>query len=235
VGKTTIAFNLAVTLAVQGRRTCLVDACLQFGDLRSLLKVPGDAPSILDLPTDRIGETDLADVLWRDPSGIDILLAPPRVELAEMVNVRDVEKILSLLRRVYQVVVVDMPVALADVSLAILDATDTILQIVTYDSTTIRNTLAVADAFRAIGYGAGKVRYLVNRADSAGGISPEDLARALGRAPDYTIVSDGKLVMRSNNEGVPFVLASPDAQVSRDLARVATMLVESPAPAAARR
>jgi len=41
--------------------------------------------------------------------------------------------------------------------------------------------------------------------------------------------------MQSNNEGVPFVLASPDAQVSRDLARVATMLVESPAPAATRR
>jgi len=43
--------------------------------LRSLLKVPVDAPSILDLPTDRVAESDLQDVLWRDPSGIDILLA----------------------------------------------------------------------------------------------------------------------------------------------------------------
>jgi len=235
VGKTTISFNLAVALAVQGQRTCLVDACLQFGDLRSLLKVPGNAPSILDLPTDRIGESDLADVLWRDPSGIDILLAPPRVELAEMVSVRDVDKVLSLLRRVYEVVVVDMPPALGDVSLAILDATDTILEIVTYDSTTIRNTLAVADAFRAIGYPAGKIRYVVNRADSAGGIASDDLARALGRAPDHAIVSDGKLVMQANNEGVPFVLASPDAQISRDIATVASALLEAPAPAAARR
>jgi pilus assembly protein CpaE len=235
VGKTTISFNLAVALAVQGQRTCLVDACLQFGDLRSLLKVPADAPSILDLPTDRIGESDLADVLWRDPSGIDILLAPPRVELAEMVSVRDIDKVLSLLRRVYEVVVIDMPPALGDVSLAILDATDTILEIVTYDSTTIRNTLAVADAFRAIGYPAGKIRYVVNRADSAGGIAPDDLARALGRAPDHAIVSDGKLVMHSNNEGVPFVLASPDAQISRDVAMVASALLEAPAPAAARR
>jgi len=235
VGKTTISFNLAVALAVQGQRTCLVDACLQFGDLRSLLKVPGDAPSILDLPTDRIGESDLADVLWRDPSGIDILLAPPRVELAEMVSVRDIDKVVSLLRRVYEVVVIDMPPALGDVSLAILDATDTILEIVTYDSTTIRNTLAVADAFRAIGYPADKVRYLVNRADSAGGIRPDDLARALGRAPDHAIVSDGKLVMQANNEGVPFVLASPDAQISRDIATVASALLEAPAPAAARR
>jgi pilus assembly protein CpaE len=235
VGKTTISFNLAVALAVLGHRTCLVDACLQFGDLRSLLKVPGDAPSILDLPTDRIGESDLADVLWRDPSRIDILLAPPRVELAEMVSVRDIEKVLSLLRRVYEVVVVDMPAALGDVSLAILDGADTILQIVTYDSTTIRNTLAVADAFRAIGYSSSKVRYLLNRADSAGGIQPDDLVRALGRAPDYAIISDGILVTQSNNEGVPFVLASQDAQISRDIATVASALLGAPAPVVARR
>ena len=49
---------------------------------------------MLDLPTDRIPESDLADVLWRDPSGIDILLAPPRIEMAEMVTVRDLEKTL---------------------------------------------------------------------------------------------------------------------------------------------
>ena len=79
----------------------LSDGSLQFGDLRSLLKVPVDAPSILDLPTDRIAESDLSDVLWRDPSGIDILLAPPRIEMAEMLTPRDVEKVLSLLRRVY--------------------------------------------------------------------------------------------------------------------------------------
>ena len=235
VGKTTISFNVAVALATQGHRTCLMDGSLQFGDLRSLLKVPADAPSILDLPTDRVGESDLADVLWRDPSGIDILLAPPRVELAEMVSVRDVDKVVSLLRRVYQVVVIDMAATLGDVSLAILDAADTILEIVTYDSTTIRNTLAVADAFRAIGYAAGKVRYVVNRADSAGGIRPDDLARTLGRAPDHSIVSDGKLVMESNNQGVPFVLASPEAQISRDIAVMATSLLGAPAPAAARR
>ena len=35
-------------------------------------------------------------------------------------------------------------------------------------------------------------------------------------------MSDGKLVVSSNNEGVPFVLANPGAQISKDVMRVAS-------------
>ena len=232
VGKTTIAFNLAVAMGQLDQRTVLIDGSLQFGDLRALLKVPTDAPSIMDLPTDRIAESDLGDVLWRDPSGIDILLAPPRIEMAEMITARDVEKVLSLLRRVYSVVVIDMSSVLNDLNLAFLDTSDTIVEIVTYDSTTIHNTVAVADTFRAIGYPASKVRYLINRADSSGGIDPAALERALGRKPEHRVVSDGRLVVQANNEGVPFVLANPEAEVSLDIARVATEILGSVRPAA---
>jgi len=235
VGKTTIAFNLAVAIAQQERRTALIDGSLQFGDMRSLLKVPMDAPSILDLPTDRIQESDLQDVLWRDPSGVDILLAPPRVEMAEMVTVRDIDKVLSILRRVYDVIVLDTPAALSDINLAFLDASDTIIEIVTYDSTTIHNTIAVADAFRSIGYPPTKVHYLINRSDSPGGISPDDLARALGRVPEHSVVSDGLLVVQANNDGVPFVLANPAAPISQDVGRLAAELLGSRVPAEARR
>ena len=225
VGKTTLAFNIAVAMGEHGQRTVLIDGSLQFGDLRALLKVPVDAPSILDLPTDRVAESDLQDVLWRDPSGIDILLAPPRVEMAEMITTRDVDKVLSLLRRVYGAIVIDMSSVLNDINLAFLDLSDTIVEIVTYDSTTIHNTVAMADTFRAIGYPAAKVRYLVNRADSSGGIDPADLERAIGRVPEHRVVSDGILVVQSNNEGVPFVLANPAAQISQDVGRVASDLL----------
>ena len=225
VGKTTIAFNLAVALAQMDQRTVLIDGSIQFGDLRALLKVPVDAPSILDLPTDRIAESDLGDVLWRDPSGIDILLAPPRIEMAEMLTARDVEKILSLLKRVYGCIVIDMSSQLNEINLVFLDASDSIIEIVSYDSTTIHSAMAIADTFRAIGYPASKVRYLVNRSDSLGGIEPAELARALGRVPEHTVVSDGRLVVQSNNEGVPFVLASPTAAISLDINRTAEELL----------
>ena len=225
VGKTTIAFNLAVALGQIGAATALVDGSLQYGDLRSLLKVPSDVPSILDLPTDRVQESDLRDVMWRDPAGVDILLAPPRVEMAEMVTVRDVEKTVSLLRRLYEAIVIDAPAQLSEVTLALLDASDIILSIVTYDSTTIHNTIAVSEVFASIGYGPEKLRYLVNRSDSSGGIGREELARALGRRPEFEVVSDGRLVVQANNEGMPFVVSSPDAAVSRDVRRAAEALL----------
>src|SRR3954451_15701856 len=235
VGKTTLAFNLAVAMGQQGHRTVLIDGSLQFGDMRALLKVPMEAPSLLDLPTDPIAESDLADVLWRDPSGIDILLAPPRVEMAEMVTVRDLEKTLSLLRRVYEVVIVDTPAVVNDINLCFLDASDTILEVVTFDSTTIHSTMVMADAFRMIGYSPSKVRYLINRADSTGGFDPEVLTRALGRLPEHRISSGGQLVVRANNEGIPFVLADPSAEISQDVMRTASELVGRPAPVAGRR
>lgn len=224
VGKTTLAFNVAVAIGQQGRRVVLVDGSVQFGDLRALLRVPLNAPSILDLPTDRIAESDLQDVLWRDPSGIDILLAPPRVEMAEMLTVGDLAKVLSLLRRIYDVVVVDTPSVVNDLNLAFLDAADTILEVVTYDSTAIHNAVIMGDAFRAIGYPADKVQYLVNRSDSTGGIEPDGLASALGRVPEHTVVSGGALVVRANNEGIPFVLADSAAPISRDVLRIAETL-----------
>jgi len=235
VGKTTIAFNLAVAVGQLGMRTVLIDGSLQFGDLRALLKVPVEAPSLLDLPTDRIAESDLQDVLWRDPSGIDILLAPPRVEMAEMVTLRDLEKTISLLRRVYEVVIVDTPSVVNDINLAFLDASDTILEIVTYDSTTIHSTMVMADAFRMIGYQPTKVRYLVNRSDSTGGFDPQVLNQALGRVPEHSVSSGGALVVRANNEGIPFVLADPSAQISQDVMRTASELLGRSVPAAARR
>jgi pilus assembly protein CpaE len=235
VGKTALSFNIAVAIGQLGPKTVLIDGSLQFGDMRALLKVPAEAPSVLDLPTDRIQESDLQDVLWRDPSGIDILLAPPRIEMAEMVTVRDLEKVISLMRRVYDFVIVDTTSVVNDINLSFLDAADTILEIVTHDSTTIHNTMVMADAFRMIGYSPAKVRYLVNRADSTGGIDPDILSRALGRAPEHRVGSGGALVVNANNEGIPFVLADPSAPISQDVMRTASELVGHGAPVAGKR
>ncbi len=238
VGRTTLAYNLAVALGSAGHRVCLVDGSLQFSDLRGLLRVPAVAPSMVNLPTDRIRESDVADVAWKDPSGIDILLAPPRVEMAEMVTVRDVEKALSILRQLYEFVIVDTRAALSEDVLVFLDASDLILQVLTYDSMAIRGLVMAGEAFDAIGYPPTKLATVLNRADSAGGFNRADVEAAIGRAIDYEVVSDGHLVQAANNEGVPFVSGSPDAPISRGVREMAESLsahLRQRAPALARR
>ncbi len=224
VGRTTLSYNLAVALGV-GHRVCLIDGSLQFSDLRGLLRVPASAPSIVNLPTDRIRDSDLAEVVWKDASGIDILLAPPRIEMAEMVTVRDLEKALSMVRQVYDFVVIDTRAALTDEVLAFLDASDLILQVLAYDAMAVRSLTMAGEAFDAIGYAASKRKTLLNRADSAGGYSRADLEEAVGHRIDYEVVSDGRLVLAANNEGVPFVLASPEAPISQGIRLIAESLV----------
>ena len=236
VGTTTIAFNLAVALATSTSfRVAVVDGSLQFGDLRALLRVPSDAPSILQLPTDRIQRTDIDEVVYRSAAGVDVLLAPPRVEMAEMINPRDIEKIVSLLRQVYNVVIVDTPTTVGDALLAFLDGSDQVVQVLTYEYAALQPARQMIETFQAIGYPPEKLRYVVNRADSTGGLSKDVLEQVIGRSPDYHIVSDGRLVVEANNRGEPFVTLAPDAQVTQDIHRMAQALVAGPALAGAGR
>ncbi len=225
VGKTTLALNLAVVAAESGLRTGLVDGSIQFGDLRGFLRAPSNAPSMLDLPTDRIAESDLAQVIVKGPSDVEVLLAPPRVEMAEMVLARDLEKILSLMRRIYDVIFVDTGVSLNELTLAFLDQADTILEVLTYDGATVRNSAAMAATYAKIGYPPSKLRYLVNRGDSAAGMDPAELQAAIGRDPEYRVRSDGAVVGPAGNLGTAFVTASPEAGVSRDVVEIARHLL----------
>jgi pilus assembly protein CpaE len=229
VGRTTIAYNLAVAFGqMPGVRVVAIDGDLQFGDLRGLLRVPDAAPSVLQLPTDRISESDLTTVLWRDPSGIDLLLAPPRVEQAEMVTARDLEKVISLLRRIYNVVVIDAPQPISDATLAMLDDADGILSIVTPDRASIRAARLAGQAFVAAGYPPHKMVLVMNHAGTPG-VRPEEMAAELGRLPDVAIPNDPQVVS-SGNDGVPIILAHPKSKVSQQLTSLAQRLT-SPAVA----
>jgi Flp pilus assembly CpaE family ATPase len=227
VGTTTLAYNISAALAAQGLRVALIDGSLQFGDLRALLRVDEDTPSIVQLPTNRIQRTDLQAVMYRDKSGVEVLFAPPRIELAEMVTARDLERLIALMRKVYNVVMIDTATAVDDTLLAYLDASDELIQVLTYEWPSLQRARAMADTLSAINYSDARIRYLVNRADSKGGLSRDDVTKVLGRRPDFEVVSDGILVLEANNRGEPFIHLGPKAKVTGDVNSIATTLVRS--------
>ena len=223
VGRSTIAVNLAVAAAREGRRVALVDGSLQFGDVGVLLNLDSRHRSIADLvPEIAAGEPEsLETVLVRHDSGVDVLLAPPTPETAELITPAYMRAVLQRLRIDHDLVVVDTPPVLTDMTLAMLDVADRIVALLTLEITNIRNLRVFLEVAHDLGYDDSRLTLVLNRADSSLGIRVSDVERSIGRKVDHSIVSDGRSVVYALNRGVPFVISNPEAQVSQDLFRLA--------------
>jgi len=228
VGRTTLAVNLAVAAATElGQRTCLVDASFQFGDVGVLLNLNPKNKSIADLiPELESGEPESLDTfVINHSSGIRVLLAPPSPEMAELVTPTVTKRMIEALRQTHDLVVVDCMSTFNDTTLAILDLADTVLTMLSLEITSIKNIRLFLEVAQQLGYGADKVRLVLNRADSSLGIRVADVEHSIGRRVDHTIVSDGRSVVYALNRGVPFFLSNREAQVSQDVLRLASAVV----------
>ncbi len=228
VGRTTLAVNLAVAAATElGKRVVVMDGSFQFGDVGVLFNLNPKSNSIADLiPVIEQGEIDSIDTFVQvHSSGVRVLLAPPSPEMAEMITTAGVKQVLEVLRHNYDLVVVDCTAFFNDTTLAILDAADIILTMLSLEITSIKNMRLFLEVAEQLGYESGKVRLVLNRADSTLGIRVTDVENSIGRKVDETIVSDGRSVVYALNRGIPFFVSNREAQVSQDVLRLARSVV----------
>jgi pilus assembly protein CpaE len=225
-GRTTIATNLALALHREtGGRVCLVDANLQFGDVGVLLNLNPKNRSMLDAVETGEPDADITNSVVIDHStGIRVLLAPPSPEGADLVTPAYLRKMVDHLRETHDFVVVDLPSALNDHSLAIMDAADQIVVLTALEITTIKNVRLFLEVADQLEYDRSKIRLVVNRSDSAQGIRIADVEASIRRSIDGTIVSDGRLAVLAVNRGVPFVVSHPEGALSRDITKLARTL-----------
>jgi pilus assembly protein CpaE len=126
--------------------------------------------------------------------------------------------------------VVDLPAALNDHSLGVMDAADQIVVLSALEITTIKNVRLFLEVADQLEYDRSKVRVVINRSDTAQGIRIADVEASIRRSVDGTIVSDGRLAVLAVNRGVPFVVSNPEGALSRDIIKLARTLVgDSPA------
>jgi pilus assembly protein CpaE len=142
-----------------------------------------------------------------------------------MITASGVKKVLESLRMNHDLVVVDCTAFFNDTTLAILDSADVILTMLSLEITSIKNMRLFLEVAEQLGYESGKVRLVLNRADSALGIRVADVEHSIGRKVDETVVSDGRSVVYALNRGVPFFLSNREAQVSQDILRLARSVV----------
>jgi pilus assembly protein CpaE len=225
VGRTTVAVNLAVAAATEmDKKVVLVDASFQFGDVGVLLNLNPKNKSIADLAPELEagGEPESLDTfIINHSAGVRVLLAPPTPEMAELITTSGVRRVIEKLRAEHDLVVVDCTSWFNDSTLAILDMADVILTMLSLEITSIKNMRLFLEVAEQLGYEQGKVRLVLNRADSTLGIRVADVEHSIGRKVDHTVVSDGRSVVYALNRGVPFFLSNREAQVSQDILRLA--------------
>jgi pilus assembly protein CpaE len=224
VGRTTVAVNMAIAAATElGKSVLLMDGSFQFGDVGVLLNLNPKNKSIADLvPELEAGEPESLDTfIINHSAGIRVLLAPPSPEMAELITPAGVKRVLEALRRGHDLVIVDCTSWFNETTLAILDAADVILTMLSLEITSIKNMRLFLEVAEQLGYEQDKVKLVLNRADSSLGIRVQDVESSIGRKVDHTIVSDGRSVVYALNRGVPFFLSNREAQVSQDILRLA--------------
>jgi len=236
VGRTTIAVNLAVAAASElGKRVVVMDGSFQFGDVGVLLNLNPKSKSIADVvDVLAAGELDSMDTfVIEHSSGVRVLLAPPSPEVAETITPAVVKRIIEMLRQDHDLVVVDCTAFFNDTTLAILDSADVILTMLSLEITSIKNMRLFLEVAEQLGYEGGKVRLVLNRADTTLGIRVADVEHSIGRKVDESIVSDGRSVVYALNRGVPFFVSNREAQVSQDVLRLARSVAGERASAVA--
>ncbi len=227
VGRTTLAVNLAVAMAGEQRQTVtLVDGSFQFGDVGILLNLNPKNKSIIDVVAEgAAADDDMVDTsLINHSTGIKVLLAPPSPEMAELITVDHIRRMMQRLKDTNDFVIVDLWPHFNDVSLALLDMSDVILTILTLEITNIKNIRLFLEVAEQLGY-ADRLRLVLNRADSAFGIRVADVENSVGRKIDHQVVSDGRTVVYALNRGVPFVWSNSQAPVSEDILKIGRALV----------
>jgi pilus assembly protein CpaE len=232
-GKTTLATNLAATLADRGRRqVCLVDLDLAFGDVAIALQL-FPAHTIADaVPLADVDFTAVQALLTPHSPGLTTLVAPVEPGSAESIPATLVAHILELLRAHFDYVVVDTPPAFDDQVLAAFDLSDVIALMATLDIPALKNLKLTLETMALLNYPRERWRVVLNRADSKVGLAISEVEKTL-RAPISAQIPSSRDVPASINRGVPISLDDPRHPVSLailDFAQNHVLTVTPPFP-----
>lgn len=232
-GKTFYATNLAYHLArTTGRRVALVDLDLQFGEVSTALRLK-PRYSVADALAGDADEDELAqhveEYLTPHPAGFQVLTAPRDPSEADEISPPEVGRILRVMRRCFDYVVVDTPAQLSETVLAAFDQSTRLLCLCTFDLPSVRNTTVFLATLEKLKIPTEDISVILNKVEGGIGLEVEEVDEVF----DHRIESNlpfSREVSRSINQGQPVLALAPGSDISRQL--VASMSRWSPAGAA---
>jgi pilus assembly protein CpaE len=225
-GKTFLSTNLAVALSRGGAEVALVDLDLHFGDVAIMLHLFPSHTIYDAAQSPALDALSLKSFLTRHDSGIWALVAPTEPTVADTITPSAIGGILKLLRTAFDYVVIDTPPAFSEPVLAAFDESDWLIMLATLDVPSIKNLKLTLQTMELLHFPKGRMRVVVNRADSKVGLRMPDVEKLLGTPVDTTIPSS-RTVPLSVNKGSPIMLEEPKGPVADSVRRVAALLTET--------
>ena len=221
-GKTFYATNLACYLAAQtGKRVCLVDLDLQFGEVSTALHLRPKFTISSLLSREEVDDDDLdehvEEYLEEHELGFSVLAAPFSPADADMIAPKDVYKVMGALRRHFDYIVVDTPAQLSEIVLAAFDHSTRVLCMVTLDLPSIRNMRVFLSTLEKLRINSQTIGVVLNKVEDDIGIDIDDVQEVLDNKI-ISILPYSREVMKSINKGRPALVSAANSDIGKKLA-----------------
>ena len=228
-GATTIAVNLAVSFLRKSgiSSVALLDMNEFLGDIPLYLSLsPAYDWSEITKDISRLDETFLMNILATHPSGLRILPSPATSNGYAVLTPDMIDRLLALMRRLFDVVVIDGGQSWDSATLKIFELADVILLISSLDLPLLHNTHKILGNFEHFGYPYKEnVKIVINRYKKGAEITLKDAEETLGRTIFWTIPNDYKTTSSAINQGKTISRVAPDSAIHKNVLGLADELM----------
>lgn len=207
VGKSFIALNSALMIHEKmNKRVLLVDLDLQFGDISLMMNKQSEL-TIKEMFDDSPINSydDILPFLYKHKDGCHMLFAPKDPESAEYISKDQVKQILEIVKRYYDVIVIDTGVNYNEITLNALDLSDKIIIVTNLEVTGLKNTKQSLKVMQSLNYDSDKLKLVVNMTLDKFGVTKANVQKAFAYDILAFFPEDVKLVRNSINTGIPIV------------------------------
>jgi pilus assembly protein CpaE len=223
MGTTTIAVNLAASLAAQGKDVVLVDLNLCCGDITTFLDL---APRYtLSNVTARQGQIDanfLRSVIFQHSSGVHVLCGPTDLQDASTIRPEQLREIVAILQGLFSYIIIDTCGQLFGCNQAAFEISDKVLFVTVMALQALKNAKHYLAAMDKEGLGPDRVKLVINRHNPRDEIKVSEAERIMNTKAYMTVPNAYADVRTSINKGTPLVNTNPRSTVKGaidDLAR----------------